>query len=368
MNCPNCGSRYNPGEEICIQCGQRLPVNISYAGTGPLSPGTILHKRYKITSEHWREGGQGFIYFAEDLNAENKLCVVKQVKQPVTSSEVEKKLREEAQRMADLSRAIGGRMAEILEDFVEDGRFYVVQQRIFGDTLEDVYNSKKSLSEAEVVGWAIQCCKVLKSIHDIKAVHRDISPDNLMLTEMGDVMFIDFGTLREFQRIIKGTAGMGKFGYTPPEQWTGNAVAQSDIFALAATCYFLLTGFLPLSDELKRGQGPQRSDFAPVFPPVRKINQNVSSELEEILSRALQLDVDKRYRSAEDMRKDLEKLHKKSDRPPVYCPKCSHANEADLVYCKRCRAVLYPGSQKCPQCNRAIPVNAKFCPHDGARV
>jgi serine/threonine-protein kinase len=312
----------------------------------------------------------GTVYFAVDRQAEGKYCVVKQAKDRVTSEALLKKLQEEAQHMADLSRTVGGRIAEILEDFVEDGWFYLIQQRIPGKTLEEVFNEKQPLEEAEVVGWAIQCCKILQSIHSTNNLHRDISPDNLMLTPMGDIMFIDFGALREFQRIAQGTMGIGKCGYSPPEQWANSPVTQSDIFALGATAYYLLTGFLPLSNEYRSGAGPQQSDFLPVFPPIRSRDPKLSPELEKILARALDLEVSRRYASAEEMRIELENLveapHK--DIPPIYCPKCGKPNEPDLVYCKHDLARLHRGTQQCPKCGKPIPINARFCPRDGAPV
>lgn len=366
MKCPYCGSECASGEEICIACWRRLPTEAQR-----LAPGTLLRGRYEITAERGKEGGQGNIYFAVDRMAEGKPCVVKQVKQPITSEDVLTKLQEEATRMAALSRAIGGRMAEILEDFVEEGHFYVVQQRIFGKTLEEIFDERRPLEEAEVVGWAIQCCKILRSIHEHEGnpVHRDISPDNLMLTKMGDIMFIDFGTLRELQRIVKGTAGMGKFGYAPPEQWGGKLIPQSDIFALGATIYFLLTGFLPLSSELKSGGDPRPSDYAPAFPPIREKRSEVSSELEQILSRALDLDADRRYQTAREMVTDLEKMAELLSAPLriVECPKCGLPNEGNMVYCGKCLAILQPASQECPRCHRSIPANAAFCPKCGTR-
>jgi serine/threonine-protein kinase len=317
----------------------------------------------------------GIVYFALDRQAENKPCVVKQLQEPVINDEVLGKLQEEAKRMAALSQAIGGRMAEILEDFVDDGRFYVVQQRIYGRTLEEVFYERRPLAETEVVGWAIQCCRILQRIHEQKdrPVHRDISPDNLILSNVGDITMIDFGTLRELQHIAKGTAGMGKYGYTPREQWAGRPVPQSDLFALGATIYFLLTGYRALSEELAGGGDPQPSDFAPIYPPIRSVSEEASPELESILSRVLQDDVSLRYTSAEEMRADLEGLVKDSAEtvpvaaPIVYCPECGQPNEADNVYCQSCLAILYPGSQQCPK-GHANPVNARFCRKCGASL
>jgi serine/threonine protein kinase len=286
----------------------------------------------------------GTIYFAIDRGAEDKECVVKQPKNPVTSDAVLQHLRGEAQRMAALSRAVGYRMPEVLEEFVEDGWYYVVQQRIRGKTLEEVYNDKHPREEKEVIDWAMQCCRVLKPIHEHGVIYRDISPDNLMLTDVGDITFIDFGTPRELQRIItKGTVGIGKFGYSPPEQWAGKPVPQSDIFALGATSYFLLTGFLPPhSEQLQKYGNPQPSDFSPVFPPIRTLNPAVSPALEAILARALNLAIDKRYASPDDMRRDLEKLGKPVvPSKSVFCPKCGYENEPHLVYCRKCDSWLH---------------------------
>ena len=319
----------------------------------------------------------GTVYFAIDRQAEDHECVVKQPKNPVSSNVVLEKLREEAKRMAALSQAVGGRMPAILEDFVEDGWFYVVQQRVPGKTLEELFNEKHPREQKEVIEWAIQCCMVLKRIHEHGILHRDISPDNLMLTNVGDITFIDFGTLRELLRIMtEGTVGMGKFGYTPPEQWAGRPVPQSDIFALGATVYFLLTGFLPPhSEQLRRFGNPLPSDFSPVFPPIRTVNPAVSPALESVLARALNLDTDKRYASPDEMRGDLEKLAKPAGHAEsIFCPMCGHENEPHLVYCKKCESWLYPGSQQCPnpKCKtnkgkrrRPIPANAKYCPACG---
>jgi len=302
-NCPNCGKPYNVGDEVCPDCGLVFPFT-----TDVLVPGTLLQGRYEI-QELSHTGGMGYIYLAKDKKLYDRLCIVKQVKEPVKSDSDLKKLEEEARRMAKLSHP---NVAMILDHFVENGYYLLVVEHISGKTLGEVFEERHGkLNEEEVVNWAISICDVISYIHEEGVIHRDISPDNIMLTETGVIKFVDFGTLRELRYITtKGTAGMGKYGYTPPEQWQGRPVPQSDIFALSATLYYLLTGSLPLSREYLSGQGPQKQDFSPSFPPIRTKNPNISPELEAVLQKALQLDVSNRYTSAAEFGQALRNLGK----------------------------------------------------------
>jgi serine/threonine protein kinase/Tol biopolymer transport system component len=300
-NCPNCGKEYNPGDEVCSDCGLVFPFT-----TDVLTPGTVLQGRYEI-QELSHTGGMGYIYLAKDKKLYERLCIVKQVKEPVKSDADLKKLEEEAKRMAKLSHP---NVAMILDHFVEDSHYFLVVERIAGKTLSEVFEEHHGrLNEEEVIGWAISMCDVVAYIHKQGIIHRDISPDNVMLTEEGNIKFVDFGTLRELRYITtSGTAGMGKYGYTPPEQWQGKPVPQSDIFALGATVYYLLTGNLPLSKEYLSGQGPQKTDFSPEFPPIRTKNSDISPELEAVLQKALQLDVSNRYSTATEFGQELRNL------------------------------------------------------------
>jgi len=302
-NCPNCGKSYNQGDEVCQYCGLVFPFS-----TDVMAPGTILQGRYEI-QELSHTGGMGYIYLAKDKKLYDRLCIVKQVKEPVKSDTDLKKLEEEARRMANLSHP---NVAMILDHFVENNYYFLVVERIPGKTLSEIFEERHGrLTEDEVVGWAISICDVVSYIHKQGIIHRDISPDNIMLTEESLIKFVDFGTLRELRYITtRGTAGMGKYGYTPSEQWQGRPVPQSDIFALGASVYYLLSGFLPLSKEYLTGQGPQRADFSPSFPPIRTKNTSISLELEAVLQKALQLDVSNRYTSAAEFGQALRNLGK----------------------------------------------------------
>ena len=148
-----------------------------------------------------------------------------------------------------------------------------------------------------------------------------------MLTEDGNIRFIDFGTLRELRYIDAGqTAGMGKYGYTPPEQWQGKPEARSDIFALGATIYYLLTGFLPLSASYRTGQVPQREDFYPQFPPYKDSQPRRSlPTLEAILEKALQLDIQSRFASSIEMQQSLAVWDREKLNLPVYLRNFDHS-------------------------------------------
>ena len=299
-SCPNCGKAYQSGDEVCRYCGSILPFS-----TAVLTPGKLLRQRYEIQGLA-HSGGMGYVYLAKDKNLYERICVVKQVKEPVKSDADRKRLEEEALRMSKLSHS---NAAMILDQFVEGGYYFLVVQHISGKTLSQVLEDRRGpLAEDEVVSWAISMCDVVSYLHSKGVIHRDISPENIMLTDEGGIRFIDFGTMRELRQItLQKTAGIGKFGFTPPEQWQGRPVAQSDIFAIGATVYYLLTEYLPLSAEYQKGQKPQPADFRPSFPPIREKNPVVSQELEAVLQKAVQLDVNSRYQSAAELGQALRK-------------------------------------------------------------
>ena len=271
-----------------------------------LPAGTILQGKYEI-QKLLHTGGMGYIYLARNKILYDRLCVVKQLRDRIQSEEHRQKLEEEALRMSKLHHP---RIADITDRFIESGYCYLVEEYIPGKTLSEVFKVHQGrLEEDEVVRWAVSICDVIAYIHHEGVIHRDISPDNIMLTPDGNIKFIDFGTLREWRYIAAGqTDRMGKYGYTPPEQWQGKPEPGSDIFALGATIYYLLTGFLPLSVSCRTGQAPQKEDFYPQFPPIRRHNPRISSGLEAVLEKALQLDVHNRYSSATDMQRSLGSL------------------------------------------------------------
>jgi serine/threonine-protein kinase len=300
-NCPNCNNPYQTSDEVCRTCGFILPI------TSPtIAAGEVLQTRYEI-QELVHSGGMGYVYLATDKRLYDRICIVKQVKEPIKSDAHRKKLEEEALRMSKLHHP---NVAMILDHFIDGGYYFLIVEYIYGKTLSEVFKERRGhLTENEVVIWATSICDVVSYLHSEGIVHRDISPDNIMLTGEGSIKFIDFGTLREFRYIAPGgTVGIGKYGYTPPEQWQGKPEFRSDIFSLGATIYYLMSGFLPLSREYTTKQAPQKEDFNPIFPPIRTKSPNVSPQLEAALEKALQLDINDRYASAAEFGEALRNL------------------------------------------------------------
>jgi len=248
--------------------------------------------------------------------------VVKQIKEPVgTDSVLLKQLQNEALSMAKLKHP---NVAMVFEHFVFGGYYFLVVEYIPGKTLSEVFAEREGqLIQDEVLEWATVMCDVISYMHKQNVLHRDITPDNVIMSDEGVIKFVDFGTMREIRYVTtRGTAGMGKYGYTPPEQWLGRPVPQSDIFALGATMYYLLSGFLPLSKAYLTGKGIEGQDFNPEFPPIRQKNPKVSAELEAVLQKALQLGVNSRYATADDFKQALLSAKKEPVEKPVLRVDC----------------------------------------------
>src|SRR6185503_12649572 len=156
------------------------------------------------------------------------------------------------------------------------------------------------LTEEQVIEWALQLCDVLAYLHDHKPepiIFRDMKPSNVMLDQHNRIRLIDFGIARPFQSGQKGTM-IGTEGYSPPEQYRGEASPAGDIYALGATLHHILTRRDP------RLEPP----FSFAERQVRQINPKVTTDLEAIVMRALSYEPTDRYPSAGTMKEAFENL------------------------------------------------------------
>ena len=318
-DCPSCNRPYDVGDSVCQQCGYVFPLSAE-----TLAPGVILQGRYEI-QQLSRTGDTSHIYLASDKKLYDRHCIIKQLKERIESDTDLEAFEQTILSMAEFSFP---NVAMILDHFVEGEHYFLVVEHIAGRTLRKVFEeSAGQLEEEEIIRWAIAMCDIVSPIHKQGLVHGDISYRTVMLTDEGFIKFVDSGISRELRRITApDTAVAGEYGYTPPEQWLGKPEPRSDIFALGAMVYYLLTGFLPLSGEYLAGQGPQTAEFNPDFPPIRQKNPEVSPELEVVLQKALQLDPSGRYSSTTELGQDLKNLIKKAPILSVDCDRLEFVN------------------------------------------
>lgn len=319
MRCPRC-DRLNPvGSRFCNGCGTALltggtpsssaephpPSPIAQppagAGTGTLPPQTVLSGRYIILKRVGR-GGMGAVYQAADIRIPGKMWAIKEMSDTAITNPLEKKqaidaFRQEALMLARLDHV---NLPKVTDHFTEGGKQYLVMDFIDGETLDARLQQANGgpLPVDEVQNWAKQLCDVLGYLHNRTPpiIFRDLKPGNVMVTPEGTIKLIDFGIARLFKPgKATDTAFFGTAGYAPREQYGKEQTdARSDIYALGATLYHLLTGVSP-------------TDHPFGFEDIRKLNSQVPDAVSEAIMKAVSQDPEDRWQSTAEMGKALAK-------------------------------------------------------------
>lgn len=243
----------------------------------------------------------GSVYRARDLHFPNvvKLVAVKEMinmaPDPLVRQTIVQNFEREANMLATLNHPSIPRIYDYLS---LDNRSYLVLEFIHGKDLEAVISETNGfLPEDQVIGWAIQLCDVLAYLHGHKPdpiIFRDMKPSNVMINHNGDVILVDFGIAKTFQSGQKGTM-IGTEGYSPPEQYRGEATQLADLYALGATLHHALT----------RRDPRMEPPFSFAERPIRRINTNVSTELETVVNTALQYNPTERFPTVTAMKDAL---------------------------------------------------------------
>lgn len=249
-------------------------------------------------------GGQGVAYLAEsrDINGSVECVVVKEFILPVY---VDRRARLQAlerfEHEAQLLRSLNHNQIVALKDhFIEDHRAYLVLEHINGKSLRKMC-SREGLKDQELLRHlACQMCEILLHLHAQAPpmVHRDFTPDNLILDKNGVLKLIDFNVAHQVVNDKKATV-VGKHAYMPPEQFAGRPRPQSDIYALGATLFYLLAGEDP-EPFSQSGLPKDRLDVNPVWG--------------EIIMKCTALKIDERYKSTTEIMKMLSCLDNEQDK------------------------------------------------------
>lgn len=268
-----------------------------------LQPGDMLQERYRIVGT-LGAGGFSSVYQARDMRFPNvtKLCAVKEMvistPDPQMRELTIKSFEREASMLAMLDHAA---IPDVSDYFTEGDRSYLVLELIRGKDLDEWLEEQTDyLDQETAIEWAMQLCDALYHLHSQKPqpiVFRDVKPSNIMLDHRSRIRLIDFGIAKVFEMGEKGTM-IGTEGYSPPEQYRGQAEPAGDIYALGATLHHLLTRQDP------RLEPP----FTFAERPIHKVNPNVTSAFEAIIMRCLAYDPKDRFPDAKALKDALEVL------------------------------------------------------------
>jgi serine/threonine protein kinase len=318
--CGHCGTLNNASDQFCANCGYLLaggptgtipafsnaPTIASSSApaiaagrrvTGALAVGELLGARYRNVGLVG-QGGFGAVYRASDERFKSRRIVAIKEMGDANLNPAEKiraldDFRQEADLLVQLKHANLPDVSDFLE---EGGKAYLVMEFIEGKTLEKVQeDAGKPLDEKLVMGWALQLCDVLAYLHSRPQpiIFRDLKPSNVMVTNTGQIKLIDFGSARIFKSsAAKDTTTLGSRGYAPLEQYgRGQSDPRSDIYALGATLYDLLTNSVP-------ADSPTRRVNPASFMKPRQVNPALSKDTERIILKAMAEDPKDRFQSA----------------------------------------------------------------------
>lgn len=291
--CPQCSQDNRDTGKFCARCGMQLQ--------GLLGAHTLLQMRYDVIRV-LGYGGMGAVYLALDHRlGENEVAVKENFD---TSPDAQAQFQREANVLAKLDHP---NLPKVIDHFIEpDGRQYLVMEYVGGEDLAALVAQRGPLPEADVLAWADRLLDALAYLHNRPQpiIHRDIKPSNIKLTSEGKVKLVDFGLVKFFNPINPRTStiihGLGSPGYAPPEQYNAKAHTdqRSDIYALGASLYCLLTGVEPPEANL-RAADPN------ILQAPRQINPLISRESESAILKAMQLAQIDRYKTVGEFKMAL---------------------------------------------------------------
>jgi serine/threonine protein kinase len=271
-----------------------------------LTPDTVLQNRYRIVRQ-LGQGGMGAVYEAVDERLDSTVAL----KETFFADE---RLRKQFEREARLlARLHHPALPRVSDHFSEGEGQFLVMHFIAGDDLGEMSARRGgALPPEEVLTWTDQLLDALDYLHtqDPQIIHRDIKPQNLKLTPRGQIILLDFGLAKgQAGEISRVTTTGSIFGYTPNyaplEQIQGLGTdARSDLYALAATMYHMMTGVKP-PDALTRAAAIVNGQPDPL-KPAHELNPNVPPQSALVLHAAMAQNRDQRYASAAEMRNALQ--------------------------------------------------------------
>jgi serine/threonine-protein kinase len=302
----------------------------------------LLANRYRLI-QLVGQGTMGAVYDAEDLVFKRRVALKRLRYDPEVGAHIIEQSRAQFEREAKILATLRHPNLPRVTDYFTDGnQEFLVMDYIEGQSLDALMALQPGgFDEFTVLSWADQLLLALEYIHHHGLVHRDVKPANVRVTPEGQVFLVDFGLVKVYDPGSPKTAtvirGLGTPQYAPPEQYDaelGHTEPRSDVYALGATLYHLLTGEPPPT-VTRRVSSPGS------FRPLREIKPTISPELERVVLRAMEVSITKRYASAADMRSALKMTRV---RPLADPADTSLLPSAELIAARRRRRTLVVAS------------------------
>lgn len=271
-----------------------------------LKDGAVLRGRYRVDGIVGK-GGMGNVYMASDLRLPGRMCAIKEV-QPEATAPPEMRKQEQSQFLREaslLARLDHPNLPKVSDFFTERGRDYLVMDFVAGKNLKEINDESrlqgKLLDVSAVMEWAAQILDAVAYLHrqEPTVLHRDIKPSNIKLTPDNRIKLVDFGLAKilaaDDSSTITVIQGRGTAFYTPLEQYGAESEhtdERSDIYALGATLYHLLSG-QPPPEAKSRFLNPS------VFKPLHTVNPLVKQKISEAIHWSMEMHPDDRPDNAE---------------------------------------------------------------------
>lgn len=264
--------------------------------------GVILGERYEVR-ERIGTGGMAEVYRGKDQKL-NRFVAIKVLKKEYREDEVfVRKFRAEAQSAAGLMNPNIVNVYDVGED---RGLYYIIMELVEGITLKDYIEKKDGLSAKETISISIQICNGVEAAHSHHIIHRDIKPQNIMISKEGKVKVMDFGIARVASSTTVSSNAMGSVHYTSPEQARGGfSDEKSDIYSVGITMYEMVTGRVPFDGESTVTIAIKHLQEE-ITPPSVYV-PDIPYSLEQIILKCTQKNADKRYPNATLLIMDLKR-------------------------------------------------------------
>lgn len=290
----------------------------------------IIAGRYEIKTLIG-QGGMADVYLARDSILDRDVAV-KLLRSHLAQDAV---YVERFAREANAAAALSHRnIVEIYDVGEDNGKYYIVMEYVPGTTLKDLIHKRGALHIEEAIDIMMQLTQGIKEAHRNGIIHRDIKPQNILITDSGVLKIADFGIamIQSLAQVTESTTIMGSLHYLAPEIVRGEkATCQSDIYALGIILYELLRGKVPFNDDaaINIAMKHMREDM----PSIRDFNPTISQGIENVITKATAKNLEDRYQNCDELLDGIrEAIHQPNQEKIVFASLSK--NDSTVVYDK----------------------------------